>query len=683
MAIVGLITNEGATNAQAAASNQGFQFTPINFSISDTAGSLVVTRDFASKNTTWYSAVISGFNIIDPNNVELNLTIPPAATATNKEIAEIYIEAEDLLMSPILLAIGQPESQLIYDISGATVLRVTLQITNLPISGIFTFQYTQAVEIQAHETSPTFHPLNKLDGTVDPTPTNDSSEGYSRNSVWINAIKNTFFICTNAAVGAAVWTSGASSGRRIPFSATGDGSQTLFTSGDLSPSGFNYTSGNGSLEIYLDGVHQSNSSFIEVSDTSFSLATAPALNVTIDVVVTDVIQVSNANTMLEFSATGDGVKTVFAAADFTPTDFSYSPDSGQIVVFVGNVYQSQSEYTQSDPTTIQFDTAPENGATIRVLVFSLVGIADAYRVEELDNIIIGNPIVNGSLEVWQEGTTRNAISSGDYLADQSLFLSDVSGFTINATREDFSLGQTDVEGSPRHYLRLDQTVTGTGGTFHDLVFVIEDVETFSGEICLISFYAKSDANAVLSTFVEQNFGTGGSPSATVSSNTVIINTQTGWNLHKAAIQLASVSGETLGSNNDDHLKLRIRLPLNAVQTIDIALPQLRVGRIHTPFEFITQDENLKKCLRYYEIVETLFSGDVTSSSNYHSQEKYLVEKINTPSLTFSDSGTQTNFPSGSETTETNDTKKFEISVTANASGAGRFARSVIANSRLV
>ena len=50
--------------------------------------------------------------------------------------------------------------------------------------------------------------LNNLGATVDPTVNNDSAEGYTVGSRWINVTGGTTFICTDDTVGAAVWTSG-------------------------------------------------------------------------------------------------------------------------------------------------------------------------------------------------------------------------------------------------------------------------------------------------------------------------------------------------------------------------------------------------------------------------------------------------------------------------------------------
>ena len=48
-------------------------------------------------------------------------------------------------------------------------------------------------------------PQNKFDATVAPAVSNDTTEGYSVGSLWINTTAKTAYVCTDASTGAAVW----------------------------------------------------------------------------------------------------------------------------------------------------------------------------------------------------------------------------------------------------------------------------------------------------------------------------------------------------------------------------------------------------------------------------------------------------------------------------------------------
>jgi hypothetical protein len=49
-------------------------------------------------------------------------------------------------------------------------------------------------------------PLYNVTATTDPGVSNDTTQGYSRGSIWVNTTANRSFICTAATIGAAVWT---------------------------------------------------------------------------------------------------------------------------------------------------------------------------------------------------------------------------------------------------------------------------------------------------------------------------------------------------------------------------------------------------------------------------------------------------------------------------------------------
>ena len=90
-----------------------------------------------------------------------------------------------------------------------------------------------------------FAAVNKLDATVDPGVSDDSSQGYEAGSIWVNVTGSRVWTCKSAAVGAAVWlASGAAAGSFIapagsPATVTGgaatetdgDGSSVVLTGG--------------------------------------------------------------------------------------------------------------------------------------------------------------------------------------------------------------------------------------------------------------------------------------------------------------------------------------------------------------------------------------------------------------------------------------------------------------------
>jgi hypothetical protein len=79
---------------------------------------------------------------------------------------------------------------------------------------------THKAETTTTETQPHGLPKNKLDATTAPTVNDDSGDGYSVNSVWIDTVTDKAYVCLDATVGAAVW-------KEITASGVGSGSLIL------------------------------------------------------------------------------------------------------------------------------------------------------------------------------------------------------------------------------------------------------------------------------------------------------------------------------------------------------------------------------------------------------------------------------------------------------------------------
>lgn len=210
-------------------------------------------------------------------------------------------------------------------------------------------------------------------------------------------------------------------------------------------------------------------------------------------------------------------------------------------------------------------------------------------------------IINGNFDVWQREASFNTPASASYAPDRWLITYNGTIGTFAVSRQTFTIGQTDVPSNPKYYLRWDQTASGSGSTFRTIGQKIEGVQTFSGGKCTLSFYAKADAARTISqATLRQNFGTGGTPSAFVDTNSSSFNLTTSWQKFTYTFTLPSISGKTLGTNGDDFLQLSLFLPINTTMTIDIAQVQLCAGDVALPFQPRSFAEELALCQRYYE-----------------------------------------------------------------------------------
>lgn len=212
-----------------------------------------------------------------------------------------------------------------------------------------------------------------------------------------------------------------------------------------------------------------------------------------------------------------------------------------------------------------------------------------------------NAIINGNFDIWQRGTSFSNPAGLAYTSDRWLLNFNGTGATRTLSRQAFTLGQTDVPGEPTYFFRFNQSVAGSGGTFNVLTQRIEDVRTFAGQQVTLSFYAKAAASLTMPfVTLRQAFGTGGSPSAFVDTtlNTSVV-VGTTFTKYMFTATLPSISGKTLGTDNNSYLEPILYLPLNTTFTFDLAQVQLEAGPVDTPFERRPIGTELVLCQRYY------------------------------------------------------------------------------------
>jgi hypothetical protein len=176
----------------------------------------------------------------------------------------------------------------------------------------------------------------------------------------------------------------------------------------------------------------------------------------------------------------------------------------------------------------------------------------------------------------------------------------------------FAIGQTEVEGEPLAFHRISVVSVAGAGNFAYMWQKMEGAQTLSGKTVVLSFYAKADTNRNMSASLEQNFGTGGSPSSTVAIAPQVFALTASWQKFELIFDIPSVFGKTLGSNPDNNLQLEFWFDVGSnlaarggsigqqSGTFDIAQIQLEEGTIATPFEqrFSVIEEQL--CFRFYQ-----------------------------------------------------------------------------------
>ena len=265
-----------------------------------------------------------------------------------------------------------------------------------------------------------------------------------------------------------------------------------------------------------------------------------------------------------------------------------------------------------------------------------------------------NKILNGNFAVNQRNFTSTTTNS-TMMFDRFLALVAGNG-TSTFTAQTFTLGTAPVAGyEARNFLQI--AVAGESSTTGYTLFQqkIESVRTLAGQTATISFWAKANSGTPkILTYVQQQFGTGGSPSAAVTTAGTLTTITTSWVRYSFPITIPSISGKTLGTSNDDFLGLTILVsagsatgsPFDTVgvqnNTFQFWGIQLENGSTATPFQTAsgTISGELAACQRYYYRAVTatdasfplVGTGQCSSSSSGGASIPFPVQMRVTPSL---------------------------------------------------
>jgi hypothetical protein len=164
-----------------------------------------------------------------------------------------------------------------------------------------------------------------------------------------------------------------------------------------------------------------------------------------------------------------------------------------------------------------------------------------------------NRIINGGLDIWQRGASQ---SNTGYGSVDRFRLDHTNGSTNTLSRQNFALGQTEVPGSPKHFMRCVVASGGQAASAAQIRQHIEDVRTLSGKKATLTFHARADAPRSIAVEFRQNFGTGGSPSPGVQGIGVQkFDLTTSWQRFDAVVDIPSIVGKTLGTNGNDSLQV--------------------------------------------------------------------------------------------------------------------------------
>jgi hypothetical protein len=228
-----------------------------------------------------------------------------------------------------------------------------------------------------------------------------------------------------------------------------------------------------------------------------------------------------------------------------------------------------------------------------------------------DNFTAGkNKIINGDFGINQRGFTSTT-TTATYGFDR--FSTSFLDGTVTYSAQTFTPGAAPVAGYEgtnfAQIVTTGQTLTTARAQLQQR---IESVRTLAGQTATFSFWAKANSGTPnVNVTLAQDFGNGGSPSASVSTAGTVQTITTSWARYSFTISVPSISGKTLGTTTDGFLAANIfvsggsatNAPTVGVQnnTFQIWGVQVEAGSTATPFQTATgtKQGELAACQRYY------------------------------------------------------------------------------------
>lgn len=285
--------------------------------------------------------------------------------------------------------------------------------------------------------------------------------------------------------------------------------------------------------------------------------------------------------------------------------------NGQLLPrFIDSTLTPDGSFLETSPTVITLDKN-YSALNFSVEILQRLQIVDTSdqnttSIATINTHRFRNQIINSNFDFWQRNTSFTTPASGSYTSDRWRIGYDGTIGTFTVSRQAFTVGQTDVPNEPTYFFRWNHTAAGSGSTERAVSQRIESVRTLAGKYAVVSFYMKADTSRNVNVFLNQSFGTGGSPSSSVVTATQTVSLTTNWQQFVLVFNIANISGKTLGTNNNDFLELVYDLPVNTTMTIDLAQSMVNEGTAIAPYIYASGgsspllEAELALCQRYYE-----------------------------------------------------------------------------------
>jgi hypothetical protein len=260
----------------------------------------------------------------------------------------------------------------------------------------------------------------------------------------------------------------------------------------------------------------------------------------------------------------------------------------------------------------------------------------------------------------ETASATNLILQSENLATTWITFGAGAGITQNSVLAPSGLTTADT---------ITPSTTETSGVYQHVSVSASTTYTFS-------FYARRGANYSptsnnLNVYLATGTGTDQNVITGFTGNSYIVNTTAALTTTWTRYSYTATVGVT-ATQLATYFTMSPTGTAGAADFFEVTGVQLEVGSVATPFHTYaaTIQGELSACQRYYETRNnSIWSGNVTSGSNYYLDIPFAVVKRGTPTITLVTTGIN-GFPSISAASI--NTSSYRITGTANTTGSGCF-----------
>jgi hypothetical protein len=232
-----------------------------------------------------------------------------------------------------------------------------------------------------------------------------------------------------------------------------------------------------------------------------------------------------------------------------------------------------------------------------------------------------NVLHNSQFNIAQRGT--GPWTANNYTVDRWTIYINIDTATVQ--RYSLTDSERTAIGDEAATFAISCNVTGSATAGAVTVFYqrVEGIKRLSGKTVIVSFWVSATSGPKnIGVSIDQNYGTGGSPSAGTTTGTTVISVAGPWARYSVAFAVPSATGKTLGTNGDDNQSINFIFsqPSSAVgrQTSTFTLYGVQCeiaqpGQTQpTSLEKLDPVTQLQQCQRFYQKFPTFNVGGVTA-----------------------------------------------------------------------